>query len=485
MGKKVSAQRRNFLKMTAAGTACLATAKLDNVFAATKAAWPATGTMEINSNISNLRVVCCHDSNMITTFPFPSAFTGQNNSVNGNTIKNNLDQMAQRLAQSTANPTPTIDQAWRLIFRSGKTWANTKVAIKVNCIEPMNMVRVAIVQKICTVLAGFGVPPANIIIYDGCHNANPTANPPNSLNYGPYFSLTDITKTPAVASNLNGSLQSGGAGQIKVAIPGLTGTFSCTGQIADGTVDILVNCAINKGHNDTRFGGFTACMKNHFGTFNPTEPGSFKGLGTPGWLGINKSDAIVGGTPYARQQLCIVDTLAGSLLGPTGAPPDTRFDRIIMGTFGPAVDYALVKNIREALPVPAWTHNNTVVNAILTNFGYPAGTVPTWVEFAPTSVVTDASPRTGNGHSFQVNLSNPSFNPASAQFSFPANRGPLQVRIFDMKGSVVREINASSSATSLSWDGRTSGGSMVSAGNYIVKVLAGSFEQAANLLVSK
>jgi len=48
-------QRRDFLKITAAGAAGLALTRADRAFAA----WPGTGTMAVNPNIDNMRVVGC------------------------------------------------------------------------------------------------------------------------------------------------------------------------------------------------------------------------------------------------------------------------------------------------------------------------------------------------------------------------------------------------------------------------------------------
>ena len=63
------------------------------------------------------------------------------------------------------------------------------------------MARLAVVQKFCNIFAGFGVLPANIIIYDG----NTTYGAGIS-NYTPYFSTTDTTKTLAAVSSYNSLL---------------------------------------------------------------------------------------------------------------------------------------------------------------------------------------------------------------------------------------------------------------------------------------
>ncbi len=103
-------QRRDFLKMTAAGAAGFALLRTDNAFAA----WPATGTMAVNPNISNTRVVSCYDKSMMKSTPAAS-FAAENAAVNTAQVQANMDAMAMQLANQ-----PTADAAWKAIFRSSK-----------------------------------------------------------------------------------------------------------------------------------------------------------------------------------------------------------------------------------------------------------------------------------------------------------------------------------------------------------------------------
>jgi hypothetical protein len=354
-------QRRDFLKITAAGAAGLALARADRAFAA----WPATGTLAVNPTISNMRVVGCYDTKMMKTTPTAMTFAAQNTAIDTARLQANMDAMAMQLANQT-----TADAAWKAIFTSGKAWNATKVAIKVNSLETKNMAHVAIVQKFCTILAGYGVLPANIIIYDG-----QSAYTGTSL-YTSYFSLTDTTKTPAVVSNLNGSL----GGAVKVTIPGGAST-NCTANISNGTIDILINIANNKGHD--LMGGATLCMKNHFGTFTPTHDINYL-------FNINKSDAILGGTPV-RQQLCFVDSLFTNKSQNTGTP-ELMPCYLTMGVFAPAVDYLTIKKVREE--VLGLTHVEATINSYLTTFGY-ATTDPVWVVVPPAGGATGADAGAG------------------------------------------------------------------------------------------
>jgi hypothetical protein len=466
MKKKTSAGRRNFLKITAVSAAGLALGKANKVFAA-----PATWTtgMAINPNIDNMRVVSCYDTQMFTVPPntaLPSTFEKIDALVSSLRVQANMDAMAMQLANKT-----TADDAWKTIFRipTTKTWATTKVAIKVNVIEPRNMARIAVVGKFCKVLSNLGVLPANIIIYDGA--GGNTTYGAGWTHYTTYFGLNDPTKIPAVVSNFNASM----GGTIAAPVPN-NGNQNCTAYVANGTIDILINIATNKGH--TSMGGATLSMKNHFGTFTPNHV-----LGDAYIMNISQSDAIIGGTP-PRQQLCFIDSILANKTSNTGAP-DSIPCYLVMGVFGPAVDYLTVKKIREG--VMGCKHTDSVIDSYVTTFGY-ATTDPVWVNVPPAiaGVIYDSGSSNQSAGSFEVVLSNGSYKRACARFSFPETAGPLQVRIINMDGRLVRELNVSSFSNNKTvlWDGKSNSGRMVSPGNYAVKVRAGNFEQSRKFIVS-
>jgi hypothetical protein len=158
----------------------------------------------------------------------------------------------------------------------------------------------------------------------------------------------------------------------------------CTTDLNNDIVDIVVNLAVNKGH-DAEWGGCTLGMKNHFGTFNRLPGGKHRGYNY--LVGINKSYAIVGGK-VPRQQLSIIDSIVSATNGPS-APPDidTKWPyRLIMGTFAPAVDFITAKVVREAeMAVPP----NVVIQGFLPSFGYTEAErdAMTLVEVLPAPVI--------------------------------------------------------------------------------------------------
>jgi Domain of unknown function (DUF362) len=472
MGEKNLADRRGFLKMTAGGVAGLSLINMEKALAS-PAAW--TNKMPINPDIDNMKVICCYDTNMLKTGSVMTNFTSQNNAVNTNQVYANLDDMACRLAASSSLPAPTADQAWRKIFRSSKTWANTKVAIKVNCVNLYFMPRIAIVAKLCSVLNGFGVLGKNIIIYDGCNDAS------GSTKYTPYCSLTDATKINASVSTGDSLL----GGKTSVTISGWTqNPFTCTSDIALGNVDILINCAVNKGHDRNNTGYYTLCMKNHYGTFDP--PANLHGSTVP-FISINQHDAIIGGNPV-RQQLCIIDSLTGSTAHDPAAAPDVPPPcRIIMGTFAPAVDYLCVKKIRE--PIMNAVHDETVVGSLLSYFGYTDADTQ-WTEYTPGASSTRPMAQSGAGQKrVSVVLANGSFRSASVHFTQRSNlSSPIKISIFGMGGNLVYDKRIppqGENGTIISWNGKTTGGNDVPEGMYVIKAVAGEWSAAEKMHVCR
>jgi len=113
-------------------------------------------------------------------------------------------------------------------------------------------------------------------------------------SYTSSFSTTDATKIPGVLSNQNDAL----GGTTSAKLPDGS-SVQCTKQIADGTVDILINIANNKGH--TLFGGSTLCMRTTSAHSRPTTTTS------PLRLQHQQERRHLGGNPV-RQQLCFIDS---------------------------------------------------------------------------------------------------------------------------------------------------------------------------------
>jgi len=480
MRRYCMSDRRDFLKTAAAGVAGLTIANVDKSFAAS-AGW--TDKMPINPDIDNMRVVCCNDAKMLKKTMSITSFAAENDCVDSARVAANMDDMARMLAAKPNQPLPAADAAWRTIFRSGKAWQDTKVAIKVNCVKETNMVRAAILQKLCAVLTGFGAQPGNIIIYDGCHSAAGTTK------YSPYFSTTDSTKIPGVVSSFNDALKVGADALLPVTLPGLPSGLSvkATAQLASGAIDILINCAPNKGHDRPANGNFTLCMKNHFGTIFSSNSSYTNPSGlhdnTQILLNSVKLDAIIGGNPV-RQQLCIIDSLVGSTAHDPAALPDVVVNRLIMGTFAPAVDYLCVKNVRE--PVMKATHAAAFVDSFLGAFGY-ANADPQWVEFTGGTVGVQGEPHQTDDalQPVEIVLASSSFKQTSVHFSVPKEERLLHVGIFDMQGRSVREFDIGASTRIFFWDGRSMNGQTVSSGSYIIRIRSKVFEKTERILAYK
>jgi hypothetical protein len=458
--------RREFLRQSAAGAVGLIAGQsvLNRTFAATTG-W-ATG-MQINDSIDNLRVVCCNDSAMIKSDVTNWTFANQNSAVDKARLQSNMDEMAKTLAQKS-----TAADAWAAIFRkpASKQWSQVKAAIKVNTINQAIMPRAAVIGKICTVLNTLGVPYSSIVIYDGNSHYS---------NYAYLYSNYSGGDIPAgvVVSRYNDSL----SGIISTPVPDGFGNHNCTANIANGAIDILVNCTVNKGH-DSFSGGCTLSMKNHFGTFSADDHSSV------GYItAINKSDAIVGGTP-ARQQLCIVDALWSSVTGPND-PPSHRIDRLIMGTFGGAVDYLVVKKIRGT--IMGATHNNAAIQRFMTDFGF------TSTQFSTLDLVTVSPAGTSSAVQSSIDkkeiglsiiLQNGFYQSAQASLRLPYTGSPIFIEIFDSRGRLIRELQPSRWAERdlmIVWNGCSNTGLRAPAGTYVIRAMSAQAFSTGSLLLAR
>jgi len=488
--------RRDFLKTAAMGAVGISAVKFNKVFASSKA-WT---KVQINPAIDNARVVCCHDPKMLPNLTATQSFASQNSAVSAAVVSSNMDQMAMMLTQKT-----TAALAWSTIFQkpASKAWANVRVALKTNGIggTTTNRPRVAIYKKICDVLIDqLGVQASNIVLYDACDDAS-------KYYTTTYVSLTDSTKIRAVISTRASSM--GGLKAVTLVNWNTAkGASSCPADLLDGAIDILVNVAACKSHDGTgghfNYGSCTLCMKNHFGTFTDSNQSSHSDglhvndsgastLPTPlSLIEINQHAAILGGTPV-RQQLCIVDALlSNGASGPAGGW-DNRTDRIVMGTFAPIVDYCAANNIllnKAIMTIPmaqlGITNAAVILPQFLTNFGYTTADVQnSWIEFAPGTAVLGAKAQAHSGRLVQVALAHPSFKQSSVQFTIAPSTEALRVSIVDGQGRLVRKLSAVSDASSIVWDGLSTGGTSVATGNYLVKIIAGNLERSGIIRVGK
>jgi hypothetical protein len=303
---------------------------------------------------------------MITRDPTHFSWEEQNEAIDSARVAFNMDKMAMALAKQG-----TAAAAWNTIFQQpgGKTWNNVKIAIKVSALRTNNMPKLSIIAKLCKELQVLGVQPGNIIIFDSGMKNRLNTGILSGNNINTYKTAYSLGKLPA---GIQAKYNMGGETDITLK----TGdTCPCVTWLADGTIDMLINIAINKGHNLLALGGYTLTFKNHVGTMHfgrePITSRKYVHPSAEQLIAMNSSNEILGGTP-PRQQLCIVDSLWASKLGP-GAAPDTRTNSLVMGTFSHAVDYATIKLIREKLMTDIVPITHSVVSQYWEAFGYDPG----------------------------------------------------------------------------------------------------------------
>jgi hypothetical protein len=315
----------------------------------------------VHPNVDNLRVVGITDTAMTKAYEPASSWALQDKLVVKKAVWENIDKLACGLVE-----TETPGEAWRAIFIKPpqKSWSDTVVAIKTNNIAEQHT-RSAVMSKICHVLTRvLGVRPSNISIYDACHGGNLSKNSPFvGLPEGcgienKWGGISTLTAIPAPWKN--------GKGESK-----------CLKHLVDGSVDILINMAMCKGHSD-RFGGFTMTMKNHLGTFSPS-PAHERG-GQDYLMAINQTPEILGTMDqqtgkvlFPRQQLCLVDALWASKGGPKGNPTHQP-NFLAMGVLSPVLDYQVSTKFRGEKM--GWQPHMKATRRMLMDFGYDENDLP-------------------------------------------------------------------------------------------------------------
>ena len=350
--------RRDFLKGTLISGAAISA--IPTVLVRKSPAEWAKKTI-VHPNVDNLRVVGITDEKMTRAKEIDNSWKRQEELVVTETVWENIDKLACALVE-TKDP----KDAWKTLFIKppGKSWSDTVVAIKTNHIA-LQHTRSAVMAKVCHAFVDvIGVKPTNIHIYDGTHGSNMSRETP-------FAGLPTGCKV----------VDQWGGISTPVAVPSPWedpgGKSEIIRALSDGTVDILVNLAMCKGHWNT-YGGFTMAMKNHLGTFSPTyahREGAQEYL-----LAINQAPEILGPMDkktgkvlYPRQQLCLIDALWASKGGPGGLPSHQP-NFLAMGVFAPVLDYVLATRFRG--DKMGWRPNMSATKRFLTEFGYRESDLP-------------------------------------------------------------------------------------------------------------
>jgi len=351
--------RREFLQRTAAGGAAFVVAP--HIWVPRPMGGFAGGET-VHPNISGLRVVGLHDDTMTTELKPRATWLQQEPLVRADVVAANIDRMACALAQEKE-----VKKAWQAIFVKPpkRAWNEVVVAVKTNHIAKQRT-RSAVVARVCHVLTDvMGVKGSNIHIYDACNGGRmaqktPFAGLPAGVHlsnrWGGYNIRTTVPKPWK-----DGQQQA-----------------RCLDHLVKGTVDILVNIALCKGHGQG-FGGATMTMKNHFGTFEP-GPSHRKGGGADYLIAINKTGQILGQIDpktgkvlFPRQQVSLVDALWASRPGP-GGEATHQLNSLYMGALNPVVDFQVARHVRRDRM--GWPVNEEVIGRFLTDFGLAEKDLP-------------------------------------------------------------------------------------------------------------
>jgi predicted NAD-dependent protein-ADP-ribosyltransferase YbiA (DUF1768 family) len=450
--------------------------------------------MQIHPEIDNTRVAFCHDPSMISGNPVDwSTIEAQNEMVVPDRVHENMDKMAMAIAEKA-----TPEDAWAAIFRKpeSKEWNEVKVAVKINSVEERHLNRLAVIEKVCLAIIDLGVLNENITIYDASWGISGTENYMNL--YETDYAMQRLPPGVQISTTLGGE-------RVPITLPD-SSEEPCTPQLADGTIDILINIAVNKGHGISYSGRFTLTLKNHLGSLVFLHPGAQNGGDlpqiTPKLIAMNQSTAILGEGDPPRQQLCIVDSLWAS----TGGPHDTPNRApccLVMGTFSPIVDYLTVRRIREERPenqggtpygMGMTDTDEEVLGRFLSDFGYDMEAEEIRdldfidaLTYEPPAGTKQINPSDDEVQR-NITVSAPLFKPARTVFSLSGLRDNPEIKIYSAGGRLVRSFMIASNKNkemTIQWDGRDRHAIMVPAGNYIIKLRAGNQLMSRKLVLLK
>lgn len=319
------------------------------------------GGFEYHPLLNPLRVAGIHDRRMTIAAKPTCSWRAQDRLVNREIVEKDIDILAARLTEEKI-----VEDAWKAIFLKppGKAWSDVTVAVKTNNLG-LQHTRSAVMGKICKVLTGLiGVKPSRVFIYDASHGRDMSRK-------SPFAGLPDGVNVAADWGGFKGKARLGRPykeGEAETA---------CLDPLARGQVDILVNIAMCKGHHSA-YGGFTMCMKNHLGTFDPGP--AHREDETDYLIAVNKTPLILGDMDqkrkkvlFPRQQLCLVDAIWASEKGPLGFS-SAQPNRLFMGTFAPAVDYLVAKCFRKR--TARWPVQDKVADRFLHQFGFSPADFP-------------------------------------------------------------------------------------------------------------
>jgi hypothetical protein len=370
-GKAMS--RRWFLRATAAGALALGAAPA--IITAPRAEAYQPGG-RIHPNIDPLRVVGLTDARMTTAPKLTAPWQQTDPLVASDAVRENMDKLAMALAEER-----NVADAWKKIFvkPAGKSWADVVVAIKANQVGYMRS-SAPVMNKVCHVLTDIiGVRAPNIHIYDAC-----TGGDGGWGSEGISNSIRLENRYSDLPAGVHLADRWGGFASYRATVPEpyMDGKQrrGCLAHLVANRADILINIALCK-HHGPEFGGFTLCMKNHFGTFDP-RPAHQEDGDADYLIGINKTpeilgrmDARNGNVLHPRQQLCVIDALwASNWSGGDSWMPNAQPNALFMGTFAPSLDYLVATCfLRGEL---GWPIQEDVAGRFLKDFGFTPTDLP-------------------------------------------------------------------------------------------------------------
>jgi hypothetical protein len=428
--------------------------------------------MQLHSRIENTRAVFVHDDEMVSTDTVNWAdIPAQNGAVNAERVYENLDRMAVALAGLEAEDpqdlTANAAAAWEVVFDKpeGRAWGDLVVGIRPNALDLRISPRWSIIKKLTVELNRLGVPYGNIYVWDGGESSQ------QNNRCTEYYQDSDLHQDVKVFDSLP---------DLDTIVQPDGQTVMCPVMIKDGTMDMLINVPVNKGHDKPVGGGFTLAMKNHFGTTRGAHDWDTEDTTlAPDNIAISKTPEVL--------NICHLNVIDGiwSTRQINYGLPDHATHIMAMSTFAPILDWLVVRKIRDpqqSNDVP-WGMGVTntqmpVLENYVSAFGYDPQSdelqnldLINALTYEPTVSASPVSASIGP----TVTLSVPRVM-YKAAFQVPAGGRLMNLSIFAMNGTRIRSLDFRPSGEKvipITWDGNNEYGNRVPQGTYNVVLTAG------------
>ncbi len=362
--------------------------------------------------------------------------------------------------------------AWKAIFPSSLT-ATSKIAIKV----PLGYASAPCGpdwRHVRAIIDGLKLMDFNGTKFSGSITIYDSAGGNNFSAFG--FNATNFPDAQIVRDSLQTFSDGAGGRQYAKTL---------------GNANFLINVFTPRGHSSF---GLTLGFKNHFGTY---EPNALHGGGIES---INTSGAV-----YNKTVLCVCSAIYANLEGQGPSQGPTNYSAYAKKMDSTATITSANTLILSTDPISAEMQGIKIMR-MNSGGGYATNNMPGYLTNSQSiGVISEASmdirklinvttevnmPNSGKGTPVSSHISATHLNGHAStfvQYALPASHigQNISFEIYDVKGNIVRKLTdkALGIVSHFSWDEKDVSNNLVHAGNYVIRLIAGSTQMSSQFAI--